>query len=239
VSVSDDGVIGVIVIGDPSRTHGHLSHYAVAQSAAARQFDNSHDIWTVSTADGQRLTGRLLIDATPSDNDVVAVHGIPNCFRIPGPHTERQSRYVADCIDALHRGGATRIEARSRVRVHRLLPTRRLSRFHLTGSVGPDLENTAIYDGPAVVTYDDQDYQTRVRLTGLVEPFDGHYHWQGILYADLPGNRVTGSRVGIRIGEHTAAARVSERTPWGTLSVIGAAGYPPFPLAAASGEKTD
>jgi hypothetical protein len=241
VSVSDDGVsgvIGTIVVGDPSRTHGHLSHYAVAQSAAARQFDNSHDIWTVSTADGQTLTGRLLIDATPSDNDVVAVHGIPNCFRIPGPHTERQSRYVAGCIDALHRGGATRIEARSRVRVHRRLPTRGLSQY-LTGSVGPDLKNTAVYDGPAVVTYHGQDYQTRVRLAGRVEPIDGHYHWQGMLYADLPGNRVTGSRVGIRIGEHTAAARISERTPWGTLSVIGAAGYPPFPLAAASPGKSD
>ncbi|HTM84160.1 MAG TPA: DUF4873 domain-containing protein, partial [Mycobacterium sp.] len=49
--------------------------------------------------------------------------------------------------------------------------------------------------------------------------------------SDLPGKRVTGSRVNIRIGAHTAAARISERTPWGTLTVVGAGGYPPFPLA--------
>jgi hypothetical protein len=242
VSVTDhdvNGVIGTLVIGDPSRTHGHLTHYAVTRAATARRFDNSTDTWTVTTADGQTLTGRVLIDAAPSDNDVVAVHGIPNHFRIPGPHTERQARYVAGCIDALHRSGSTRVEARSRVRVHRLLPTRGLSRFYVTGTVGTDLENTAIYDGPAILTYDGRDYQTRVRLTGRFEPIDGQYHWQGMLYADLPGNRVTGSRVGIAIGEHTAAARISERTPWGTLSVVGAGGYPPFPLAAASSEKTD
>jgi hypothetical protein len=243
--VNDDGdhgvsdVIGTIVVGDPSRTHGQLSHYTVAQAATARQFDNSTDTWTVTTAAGQRLTGRLLVDTTPGDNDVVAVHGIPNHFRIPGPHTERQSRYVAGVIAAVHRSGATRIEARSRVRVHRRLGTRGLSRFYLTGSMGSDLENTDTYDGPAVLTYDGRDYQARVRLTGHFDPIDGQQHWQGMLYADLPGNRVTGSRVGIRIGEHTATARISERTPWGTLSVIGAAGYPPFPLAAASLTKSD
>jgi hypothetical protein len=231
-----DGVIGTVVIGDPSRTHGHLSHYTVAQAATATRFDNSTDTWTVTTAAGQRLTGRLLVDTTPGDNGVVAVHGIPNHFRIPGPHTERQSHYVAGLIAVVHRSGATRIEARSRVRVHRLLPTRGLSRFYLTGAVVSDDDT---YDGPAVLTYDGRDYQVRARLTGHFDPIDGQYHWQGMLYADLSGDRVTGSRVSIGIGEHTAAARISERTPWGTLSVIGAAGCPPFPLQAASLTKSD
>ncbi|MGH3523601.1 MAG: DUF4873 domain-containing protein [Mycobacterium sp.] len=226
--MNENGVNGIIVIGDPSRTHGYFSHYALAHTAAAKRFDNDSDTWTVTTTDGQTLTGRVLVDTTPRDDDIVAAHGIPNHFRIPGPHTERQARYVAACIDAMNHSGSTRFEARSRVRVHRLLPTRGLSRFYLTGSVGVDDE---IYDGPAVLIYDGQEYQTRVRLAGHFDPIDGQYHWQGMLYADLLGEKVIGSQVSVRIGEHTATARISEQTPWGTLSVAGAAGYPPFPLA--------
>lgn len=248
VLVNQDGgagdVIGVIILGDPSRTHGQIRggtvvntavvNAAAADTAEPTRFDNSTDTWTVTTADGQRLTGRVLVDTTPGDavaaDDVVAavaVHGLPNRFRIPGPHTARQARYVAGLIAALQRSGSTRIEARSRVRVHRLLPTRRLSRFYLSGSVTED----DTYDGPAELTHDGRAHPARVRLTGHVDPIDGQYHWQGTLYTDLPGERVTGSRVNIRVGEHTAEARISERTPWGTLSVVGAGGYPPFPLA--------
>ncbi len=219
----------VIVIGDPARTHDHLSRYRMTQTAppATKHFDNATDTWTVTTGDGRALTGRLIVDTTERDNETVAGHGVPNYFRIPGPHTERQARYVAGCIDGMHAGGATRIEARSRIRVRKLLPTRGLSRFHLTGTVADDDE---LYDGPAVLTYKDRDYQARVLLTGHFDPIDGQYHWQGMLYAELPDARVTGARVGIRVGEHTAAARISEQTPWGSLAVIGAAGYPPFAL---------
>lgn len=86
------------------------------------------------------------------------------------------------------------------------------------------------YDGAVVLTHNGQQHPARVRLIGHLNPIDGQYHWQGTLYADLAGDRVTGSRVDIRIGEHTASARISERTPWGTYSVVGDAGYPPFPL---------
>lgn len=135
---------------------------------------------------------------------------------------------MARLIDALRRSGASRIESRSpRLRVHRLLPTRGISRFYLTGSLGVDDET---YDGPAVLTHNGEEYPTRVRLTGHFDPIDGQYHWQGMFFTDLPSGSVTGSKVSIRIGEHTAQGRVAERTPWGTLTVIGAAGYPPFPL---------
>lgn len=224
----DHSVNNVIVIGDPGRIHGHLHHYTVADTVAATRFDSSTDTWAVTSADGQTLTASVLVDATPGERGVVAVHGVPNRFRIPGPHTKRQSRYVAHCIDALHRSGCTRIEARSRVWVRRLLPTRGLSRFYLSGSVAAGDE---VYDGPATLTHDGSDHRTRVKLTGHFDPIDGQYHWQGMLYADLPGDKLTGSRVSIRIAEHTADARISGRTPWGTLSVAGAAGYPPFPLA--------
>ncbi|HEU0189937.1 MAG TPA: DUF4873 domain-containing protein [Mycobacterium sp.] len=217
----------VIVVGDTGRTHGRFPGAAIAGATTAIRFDSGTDTWTVTAADGSVLTARVVVDTTSGGDGVVAVHGRPNYFRIPGPHTARQARYLAGLIDRMRRGGSTRIEARSRVRVHRLLPTRGLSRFYLSGPVGVDDE---IYDGPAVLAYQGQDRSARVRLTGHFDPIDGQYHWQGMLYANLPADVATGSRVVLRIGEHAAAARISEQTPWGTLAVVGEAGYPPFPL---------
>lgn len=221
------GVRDVVIVGDPARTCGLLSPANAVATAATTRFDSGTDTWTVTTVDGRALTTRVLVDVTPSGDDIVAAHGVPNRFRIPGPHHRRQARYVAGIVDGLRRSGASRVEAHSRVRVHPLLPTRGLSRFYLTGSVGVDDET---YDGPAVLVHGGQEHSTRVRLAGHVDPIDGQYHWQGMVYADLPSANVTGSNVSVRIGEHTAAGRISERTPWGTLTVIGAAGYPPFPL---------
>lgn len=227
--MSRNGVLDVVVLGDPTRLHGLIDDVrAVDATNATTRFDSGTDTWTVRTADGEELTARTLIGTAASTDDAVARHGLPNRFQIPGPHTRRQARYVAGIIDALRRSGASRIESRSpRLRVHPVLPTRGISRFYLTGSEPVDDE---IYDGPAVLTHNSADYPTRVRLTGHFDPIDGQYHWQGMFFTDLPGASVTGSKVSIRIGEHTAQGRVAERTPWGTLTVIGAAGYPPFAL---------
>lgn len=218
----------VIVLGDPARLHGLLDGALAVASATRTRFDSDTETWTVTTADGD-VTARILIDAVASADDVVATHGIPNRFRIPGPHTRRQARYVARLITGLRRSGAARIESRSpRLRVRPLLPTRGLSRFYLTGLAGPSDDD--VYDGPAVVTHNGQDYPSRVQLAGHFDPIDGRYHWQGMFFADLPGANVTGSKISIRVGEHTADGRVAERTPWGTLTVVGAAGYPPYSL---------
>ena len=218
----------VIVLGDPGRLHGLLDGAVAVGSAASTRFNSDTETWTVMAADGE-LTARVLIDATASADGVVAVHGIPNRFGIPGPHTRRQARYVARLIDGLRRSGAARIESRPpRLRVRPLLPTRGLSRFYLTGSA--DSCDDDVYHGTAVVTHNGQDYPSRVQLAGHFDPIDGQYHWQGMFFTDLPGTNVTGSKVSIRVGEHTADGRVAERTPWGTLTVVGAAGYPPFPL---------
>ncbi|QZA08618.1 DUF4873 domain-containing protein [Mycolicibacter heraklionensis] len=227
--MSRNGVLDVVVLGDPALLHGLIDGVrAVDPANVTTRFDSATDTWTVTTADGQELTARTLIGTAASTDDAVARHGVPNRFQVPGPHTRRQARYVARLIDALRRSGASRIESRSpRLRVHRLLPTRGISRFYLTGSLGVDDET---YDGPAVLTHNGEEYPTRVRLTGHFDPIDGQYHWQGMFFTDLPSGSVTGSKVSIRIGEHTAQGRVAERTPWGTLTVIGAAGYPPFPL---------
>ena len=218
----------VVVVGDPAALHGRLGHYTVANSLVAKRFDTDSDTWTVTTGDGQRLSAHIVIDTTPDGAGVVAAHGLPNYFRIPGPHTARQARYVARLIEGMRRGGAARIEARSVVRISRLFPVRGLSRFYLSGAVAADYEG---YDGPAVFTLAGRDHHSRVRLSGHFDPIDGQYHWQGMLFADLPGAGTTGSAVDIRIGEHVAPARISERTPWGTLSVVGAPGRPPFPMS--------
>ena len=227
------GVLDVVVLGDPARLHGLIDGiHAVDPAGVTTRFDSRTDTWTVTTQTGEVLTVRALIDTAESSDDVVATHGVPNRFRIPGPHTRRQARYVAGLVDALRRSGASRVESRSpRIRVRQLLPTRGVSRFYLTGSPGVDEETyEETYDGPATLTHNGEDYATRVRLTGHFDPIDGQYHWQGMFFTDLPGAGVTGSKVSIRIGEHTADGRVAERTPWGTLTVVGAAGYPPYSL---------
>jgi hypothetical protein len=226
--MSRNGILDVVVLGDPAPLHGLLDGARVVDAAATTRFNNADDTWTVATSDGETLTARVIIDATASPDDVVAAHGTPNRFRVPGPHTRRQARYVARLVEGLRRSGASRIEARpARVRVHPLLPTRGLALFYLTGAEGVCDET---YDGPALLTHQGEDYPTRVRLAGHFDPIDGRYHWQGMFFTDLPGANVAGSKVSIRIGEHTADGRVTERTPWGTLTVSGAAGYPPFPL---------
>lgn len=226
--MSHNGSCEVVVLGDPARLHGLLDAARVVGPDAATRFDSGSDTWTVITADGEQLAARVIVHASASPDDVVAAHGMPNRFRIPGPHTRRQARYVARLVDGLRRSGASRIEARpARVRVRRYLPTRGLSRFYLTGSESTDTE---VYDGPAILTHNGQDYPTRVRLAGHFDPIDGQYHWQGMFFIDLPGSNATGSKVSIRVGEHTGHGRVAERTPWGTLTVSGADGYPPYPL---------
>ncbi|WP_409428484.1 DUF4873 domain-containing protein [Mycobacterium sp. SMC-11] len=227
--MSRNGILDVVVLGDPAPLHGLIDGVrAVDATNVTTRFDSGTDTWTVTTADGEEMAARTLIGTAASTDDTVARHGVPNRFHIPGPHTHRQARYVAGLIDALRRSGASRIESRSpRLRVHPLLPTRGISRFYLTGSVRVDDET---YDGPAVLTHNGADYPTQVRLTGHFDPIDGQYHWQGMFFNDLPGAGITGSKVSIRIGDHTAEGRVAERTPWGTLTVIGAAGYPPYPL---------
>lgn len=226
--MSRTGILDVVALGDPARLHGLIDVARVVDPAATTRFDGNTDTWMVIAPDGEQLAARVLIDTTASPDGVVAAHGSPNRFRIPGPHTRRQARYVARVVDGLQRSGASRIESCSpRLRVRALLPNRGLARFYVTGSVAVDDE---VYDGPAVLTHNDVDYPTRVRLAGHFDPIDGQYHWQGMFFTELPGTNVTGSQVSIRIGEHTAAGRVAERTPWGTLTVVGAAGYPPFPL---------
>ena len=87
-----------------------------------------------------------------------------------------------------------------------------------------------VYDGPAVIRMGADEYRVRVRLTGHLEPIDGRYHWQGMVYQSFPDDvlrRSTG--VTVTIGERTAPGRITERTPWGGHAITGV-GAPPFAL---------
>jgi hypothetical protein len=90
----------------------------------------------------------------------------------------------------------------------------------------------AVYDGPATLRIGPEQFDVRVRLTGHIEPFDGQYHWQGTIFDSLSENVRKGSQpASLTIGDRTAAAKITERTPWGSYSIAGV-GAPPFPLDA-------
>lgn len=197
----------------------------VFPDTAATHFDNATETWTVTTADGQSATAATVVDTRPSGNPVIAAHGVPNYFRIPGPDVRQQARYVARCLRMIERSGAARVEARGRVALRRWLPQPVASRFYLSGSEpGPD----DLYDGPAVVTVSGQAIPTRVRLTGHLDAIDGRYHWQGTVFDALPDSaRARPAGVTLTICDRASAARVVEQTPWGTHMVSGV-GEPPF-----------
>lgn len=196
-----------------------MSVIVIREAGAKARFDSATDTWTVTTPDGETDTARTVIKAHRSDDPTIAIHGMPNYFRVPGPDVERQARFVQRCLDLLERSGATRIEAKSRVVVHRWRPNAVTRRFYLT-SLPPGDDD--VYDGPAVLTVGDRDVAVRVRLCGHLEAIDGRYHWRGMVSGELPEDAVSGQRdVTLCIGGTSVPARLAERTPWGGYTVVG------------------
>jgi cation diffusion facilitator CzcD-associated flavoprotein CzcO len=167
----------------------------------------------------------------------VATHGFPNYFFITGPDLAAQARYVAECVGLMKHTASTRIEVlrssqqvfNERAHVAPAQPIPPLSAFDLSGA-GDD----EIYDGGATLTIAGACHPVRVRLTGHLDPIDGHYHWQGTVFSSpaqpLPAEALTQARtVMVTVGERSAPARIIERTPWGTHSVAGV-GAPPYRL---------
>lgn len=161
----------------------------------------------------------------------VAVHGFPNYFTVGGPQFAAAMRYVVECLRLL--GTNTRIEVRRSAqgvfneRVHLHQPTWRIevAAFDLSSSGGP----RDSYEGPATLTVDDSSLQVRVQLAGRVEPIDGQYHWQGTVFGQISDEFRHARSVTVTVGERSATARITERTPQGAHSIAGA-GDPPFPL---------
>lgn len=217
--------MSVIVIGPRVPPGLEVTDCALLADRAAARFDNSTETWTVTASDGTTATAVVVVDTRPSSTPVIAGHGVPNYFRIPGPDVRRQARYVARCLRLIDRSGAARMEARGSVVLHRWRPQPVEPRFYLTGSQpGPD----DLYDGPATVTVGSESFTSRVRLIGHLDAIDGRYHWQGMVFRTLPEvARGRSAGVTLTIEDRTAAARVVEQTPWGTHTISGV-GEPPF-----------
>jgi len=92
-----------------------------------------------------------------------------------------------------------------------------------------DLGDGNGYAGPASLVVGDIQHAVRVRLKGSINPFDGHYHWQGTVY-DAPAEvRSGGAAARLCVADYEVAARLVERTAGGHLMISGT-GRPPFPL---------
>ena len=169
----------------------------------------------------------------------VAVHGLPNYFFITGPDISGQAGYVAECVGHMHRTTSSRIEVRrstqqvfnERVCLKPARPHRVVSAFDVTSSAPVD----DTYEGAATLTIAGTHHPVRVRLAGRLDPIDGKYHWQGMVFSPssqpLPDEVCTQARtVTMTVGERSAPARIIEQTPWGTHSVAGV-GAPPYALS--------
>jgi len=169
----------------------------------------------------------------------VAVHGFPNYFFITGPDIGAQTRYVVECVGLMKQAASTRIEVRRSsqqvfneraclkpAQLHRVA-----SAFDLSASASEDDET---YDGAATLTIAGAGHPVRVRLTGHLDPIDGHYHWQGTVFSSLPEPLPDealkqGRAATLTVGNCSAPARIVEQTPWGTHSIAGV-GAPPYAL---------
>lgn len=208
-------------------------------------FDEQTHTWTL----GQQIRARVLIatdGAVPDGIDAsepylgVAVHGLPNYFLITGPDAAAQKSYIAKCLQVMADTHSTRIEVRystQRYFIERKrseqVQWRRVAR-HIRKAF--DLSShTAIqddlYDGRATVHLGDDACDVRVRLAGHFDPIDGQYHWQGTILEQLPNTGKFPQPATVTIGNRSAAARITERTPQGGYSVVGV-GAPPFALDA-------
>lgn len=95
--------------------------------------------------------------------------------------------------------------------------------------MSPDVTGEGVFDGAAELDVAATPHQVRVRLTGHLNPLDGQYHWQGLVYgapADIPA----GKTAQVNIGDRRAACRIVERLPSGPLMISGV-GAPPYDLA--------
>ncbi|OCB35544.1 DUF4873 domain-containing protein [Mycobacterium malmoense] len=168
----------------------------------------------------------------------VAVRGFPNYFFITGPDAAAQARYIAECLRTMERTASGRIEVRAssmqvfneRAQLTPDQPPPVASAFDLSSSA-PARDDT--YDGAATLEIAGTSHPVRVRLTGHLDPIDGRYHWQGTVFGSpsrpLPDHALTQTRTAtLTVGRRSAAARIVERTPWGTHSVAGV-GAPPYP----------
>jgi hypothetical protein len=214
-------------------------------------FDESTNTWTLQSQSGEHRRARVLVatdGAVPGGRfsdalDLeaylgVAVHGLPNYFLLTGPDVAAQKAYIARCLRLMADTGSTRIEVRYSTQrtfnerkrsgqIHwRRVAKHIRSAFDLSSRTAVEEE---VYDGRAAVHIGDDGRDVRVRLSGHFDALDGQYHWQGTVLEQLPGADKLPQAATVTIGNRSAAARITERTPQGGYSVVGV-GAPPFAL---------
>ena len=215
------------------------------------QFDEATHTWKINGRCARVVissSARLPAHWAPADGLEpylgVAVHGTPNYFLLSGGDKAAQKAYFAKCLDYLGRAECTRIEVRLRTQrdfnrrsIRRTLrlghnwrrAARRIPSAFEFSSIGGEREaDDAVHDGTATVRIGDQSFHTRVRLTGSIDPIDGHYHWQGTIF-EINVDVKLPQDVTVTVQDRAAPARLTERTPWSAYSVVGI-GAPPFEL---------
>lgn len=90
------------------------------------------------------------------------------------------------------------------------------------------VDASGVFDGDADLNIDGTCCTVRVRLSGQLNPVDGRYHWQGLVYG-APHDLPIGKPGQLRVGERVAAARLVERIPSGQFMISGV-GAPPYDL---------
>jgi cation diffusion facilitator CzcD-associated flavoprotein CzcO len=202
-----------------------------------------HDVDAIIYATGCTIAPGIADDALVGSNGLkirdawrssataylgVAAHGFPNYFVLNGPDSPiaadtHQVEQIAECLDAMARHDALVIEVRRSAQTQYTRRARTTTKaFDFTQG-----REDGVYDGPATLTVGGDDHPVRVRLTGHLDPIDGKYHWQGMVFgasADLP------RQVAITMDSLTTEAKITERTPWGGYSIAGV-GAPPYAIS--------
>lgn len=213
-------------------------------------FDEASNTWTLHVAGDGSHSGQVVIAAGPSrqpDGALtpylgVAHHGMPNYFLLDGSNdVNERARYIAECVRLMLAEGCTRIEVRRSSQ--RLFNDRRgdvagsrawaRMRKHITSAFeiwSPEHDTfTDVYDGPATVSTAGAELAMRARLAGHLDPIDGRYHWQGMLFGEMPVETLKQRDITVTVDGHSTPARIGELTPWGHHSVSGV-GAPPFAI---------
>ena len=198
----------------------------------------------IRTVDGADHDADAVIYATGSVDGVhspveaymgLARHGAPNYFTVLGPDspigdralvTSRQLQVIGECLNVMHRKASTRVEVRQSAQ-RQYVEHAHVKPPALAFDYGCDAAvDDVVYDGLAILITESEEHDVRVRLTGRLDPIDGKYHWQGMVFDTV---RPHPGAAKLTINGRTTPARITEQTPWGHCSIAGT-GTPPFAL---------
>jgi hypothetical protein len=162
--------------------------------------------------------------------------GVPNLV-VVDPDSAAALRTLGSWVDWMRVEGATRLTSRPPVTAD--WQRKSAGRFpHRADRDAVDLSDAFLREdgvvaGIAVFTIGDTDRTAPVRLSGHLEPLDGHYHWYGVVDDVEVGAELKAAKKGTLVVSMAGAAPVpataGDRTGWGTVRISGV-GEPPYPI---------